>query len=93
MSINVSVQCAVLELCWTLPLNVNTTCKPALPQLRNVKSLKASISAVRIMLFHSKLLKGKAVLAAKNDQVHTQKIVDTGVRRCTAGQLDLVMLI
>jgi hypothetical protein len=45
------------------------------------------------MLFHSELLKGKAVLAAKNDQVHTQKIVDTGVRICTAGQLDLAMLI
>jgi hypothetical protein len=43
------------------------------------------------MLFHGKLLKGKAVLAARNDQVHTQKIVDTGVRICTAGQLDRVM--
>lgn len=45
------------------------------------------------MLFHSKLLKGKAVLAAKNDQVHTQKIVDTDVKICTAGQLACVMLI
>jgi hypothetical protein len=59
----------------------------------NVKSLKASISTVRIVLFHTKLLKGKAVLAAKNDKVHTQKIVDTGVRICTSGQFDLVMLI
>jgi len=91
MSVNVSVQCAVLQLCWPLLLNVNTAGKPAVSQLRNVISLKASISTVWIMLFHSKLLKGKAVLAAKNYQVHTQKIVDTGVRICTAGQLHLVM--
>ena len=45
------------------------------------------------MLFNSKLLKGKAILAAKNDQVHTQKIVDTGIEISTAGELDLVMLI
>lgn len=76
-----------------LYLNVKTTCKPALSQFRNVKFLKASISTVRIMLFHSKLLKGKAIVAAKNDQVHTQKIVDTGVEISTAGQLDLLMLI
>lgn len=44
---------------------------------------------VRIMLFHKKLVKGKA----KNHEVHTQKIVDTGVRICIAGQLDLVMLV
>jgi hypothetical protein len=75
-----------------LYLNVKTTCKPALLHFRNVKFLKASISTVRIMLFHSKLLKGKAILAAKTDQVYTRKIVDTGVEISTAGQLHLVTL-
>jgi hypothetical protein len=37
-------------------------------------------------------MEGKTVLAAKNDQDHTQKIVDTGVEISTAGQLDLVTL-
>jgi hypothetical protein len=59
----------------TLIRTVTPTFKPTSPYFENVQCLNASISTIRIMLFHLQAIKGKRTLGAEKAQVHTQQIM------------------